>query len=223
MFLHVNITFRYRKRDEKRDPPIKNYSFPRFERLVFLINKSNTEENFSALEKWIIGRLPPLETFHSLEDAIYNDLPLIASDAGVRLRDWRRLGAQPRKKDSPFEAKHRCSRKSIKRPAPVCIEFEREIRVRTLPNPGRVDFICRSFSAYLYFVYVLCICVALLTCCNIDQPSSVTRDPRHQLSRGLVGKHNCYDLFIHRGDRRPDDPINFSFSRILNVSLHPTG
>lgn len=91
-----------------------------------------------------------LKTFHSFEDAIYNDLPLIASDAG-RLRDG---SPAQEERFSVFGAKHRCSRKSIKRPAPVCIEFEREIRVRTVPNPGRVDFICRSFSAYLYRVCV---------------------------------------------------------------------
>lgn len=126
------ITFRYRK---------ENYSFPPC-LFIFLIAtfKSNacthTKGIFSS-RKVDHRSLPSLKTFHSFEDAICNDLPLIASDRAVSV-----TGAQPRKKDSPFgsEAKHRCSRKSIKRPAPVCIEFEREIRVRTVSNPGPSRF-----------------------------------------------------------------------------------
>lgn len=184
------ITFRYRK---------ENYSFPPC-LFIFLIAtfKSNacthTKGIFSS-RKVDHRSLPSLKTFHSFEDAICNDLPLIASDRAVSV-----TGAQPRKKDSPFgsEAKHRCSRKSIKRPAPVCIEFEREIRVRTVPNPGPSRFYLSILLCLpVHTVPRVHVCVRALLTRNIDQPSSVTRDPRHQVSRAS-SKVRCYDLFIHR-------------------------
>lgn len=158
--------------------------------------------------------LPSLETF---EDAIYNDAPnCFRSDC---LRD----GSPTQAQDSPFEAKHRCSRKSG--PAPVCIEFEREIRVRTVPNPGRVDFIRRSSSAYPYTLYIY-VCVCALLTRNIDrQPSSVTRDPTVASSfessmlrlvyprRGTVD-----DPMTPKATRRFPSPTFLHVSRIVFVS-----
>lgn len=126
-------------------------------------------------------------------------------------------GAQPRKKDSPFGAKHRCSRKSIKRPAPVCIEFEREIRVRTVPNPGRVDFICRSFSAYLYRV---CVHRQLV----ISTSPRASREILATNCRELVGKYDVTTCLSTAGPstRWPTSPFSFSNPRLIrpvNYSL----
>lgn len=70
-----------KRREEKST---KNYSFPSH---VFSF-RSFDESNACTRAKRIFspGKVDSLKTFHSFEDAIYNDLPLIASDAG-RLRD----------------------------------------------------------------------------------------------------------------------------------------
>lgn len=115
--------------------------------------------------------LPSLET--PFEDAIYNDAPnCFRSDC---LRD----GSPTQAQDSPFEAKHRCSRKSIKRDLHLCVSSS-NVKSEFARSPTRLEsilFVDPPLLTRTHCMYArACVCACALLTRNIDrQPSSVTR------------------------------------------------